>query len=131
MAIGERLAASAAAGTVILLVGPLGAGKTVMARGIGRGLGVDDEITSPTYTIVSEYRGRVPFHHIDLFRVDGAVPLENLGLDDILWADGVSVVEWGEKLARLPGWPAERCIRVTMEIGADGARRIEIRGAAA
>jgi tRNA threonylcarbamoyladenosine biosynthesis protein TsaE len=131
MAIGERLGAGAGPGTVILLVGPLGSGKTVMARGIGRGLGVEEEITSPTYTIVSEYTGRRPFHHVDLYRVEGAAQLENLGLDDILWGDGVSVIEWGEKLEGLPGWPSERCIRVTLAIGDAGTRDIVIRGTGA
>ena len=71
-AAGERLAARLGPGSVVLLIGPLGAGKTTLAKGIGLGLGVSEQIISPTYTIVSEYRGRLPLHHVDLYRVEDA-----------------------------------------------------------
>ena len=82
----------------MLLRGPLGAGKTVLAKGIARGLGVEDEIISPTYTIVADYPGRIPLAHVDLYRVEGAAQIAGLGLDDLLAGPGVTVVEWGEKL---------------------------------
>ncbi len=98
----------------MLLIGPLGAGKTTLAKGIARGLGIEEEIVSPTYTIVCEYPGAKPLHHIDLYRVEGREQVESLGLDDILCADGVSLVEWGEKLpADFPGTP----VRIDISMG--------------
>ncbi len=95
---GERLA-DLPDGAVLILIGPLGAGKTVLAKGIALGLGVQEPVVSPTYTIVSQYPARNRLlHHVDLYRIEGRDQLENLGLDDILAGNGVVVVEWGEKL---------------------------------
>jgi tRNA threonylcarbamoyladenosine biosynthesis protein TsaE len=105
-------------------VGPLGAGKTTLARGIARALGVTEEVISPTYTIVSEYEGRLALHHVDLYRIDGDEQVENLGLDDFLWGDGVSLVEWGEKLETGLRRPH---LRVELGLAADGGRDIEVR----
>jgi tRNA threonylcarbamoyladenosine biosynthesis protein TsaE len=132
-AAGAAIAAGLAPGSVVLLVGPLGAGKTTLAKGIARALGVTEEVISPTYTIVSEYQGRLPLHHVDLYRVEGREQIENLGLDDFLWGDGVSLVEWGEKIEgeiRGPRTGAGRALRVQLCIAADGARDIEVREAA-
>jgi len=123
VAAGERLGALLAPGSVVLLVGPLGAGKTTFAKGVARGLGVADQIISPTYTIVSEYRGRLPFHHVDLYRVEGREQIENLGLDDFLWGEGASLVEWGEKIEADISLPH---LRVTLRITADGGRDIAV-----
>ncbi len=127
-AIGERIGAALAPGTIVLLRGPLGAGKTVLAKGIARGLGVEDEIISPTYTIVADYPGRIPLAHVDLYRVEGATQIAGLGLDDLLAGPGVTVVEWGEKLeATLLDREA---VRVTISLEADGGRRIVVEGLA-
>ena len=124
--IGARLADSLPDGVVVLLVGPLGAGKTVMAKGIALGLGISEQIISPTYTIVSEYvTGMRPLHHVDLYRIEGQDQLENLGLEDILRGNGIVVVEWGEKLALSDG--GQR-IRVSIALAADGGRDISIEG---
>lgn len=120
---GERIARRLAPGSVVLLIGPLGAGKTTLAKGIARGLGVTEEVISPTYTIVSEYQGRLPLHHVDLYRIEGREQIENLGLDDFLWGDGVSLVEWGEKLEADVQRPH---LRVTLSIAPDGGRDIEV-----
>ena len=114
LSIGESIGKRLRPGAVVLLIGPLGAGKTTLAKGIARGLGIEEEIVSPTYTIVCEYPGAKPLHHIDLYRVEGREQVESLGLDDILCADGVSLVEWGEKLpADFPGTP----VRIDISMG--------------
>ena len=104
-AIGQQLSAGLAAGDVILLFGDLGAGKTAFVRGVAAGLGIDrGEVTSPTFTLVQEYRGgRLTLFHVDLYRLNNAREIEDLGLDE-LTADGVLAVEWAEKLTRpMPG----------------------------
>ncbi|HEY9595855.1 MAG TPA: tRNA (adenosine(37)-N6)-threonylcarbamoyltransferase complex ATPase subunit type 1 TsaE [Spirochaetia bacterium] len=128
--IGELLAAHVVErfpdGTVLLLVGPLGAGKTVLARGIGRAIGVTEPVISPTYTIISEYHsGRMPLYHIDLYRIEGRDQMENLGLEDIMRGTGLVLIEWGEKLD--PFFPMDGVLRVTIEIGSDGGRDITAR----
>ena len=100
-AIAERLAGELSAGAVLLLSGDLGAGKTAFVRGLAEGLGVDaGEVTSPTFTLVHEYRGgKLPLIHVDLYRLDRA-DLDEIGLDQDLAATGVIAVEWSERLAR-------------------------------
>jgi tRNA threonylcarbamoyladenosine biosynthesis protein TsaE len=126
--VGARIAGNCADGALVLLVGPLGAGKTVIAKGIARGLGIEEQIISPTYTIVSEYRsGTVPLHHVDLYRIEGTEQMENLGLEDIVRGNGVVVVEWGEKLAPslvTAATEREPRIRVSIALSPDGGRDI-------
>ena len=97
----SRLALQLDAGAVILLYGDLGAGKTVFVRGLAEGLGIDpDEVTSPTFTLVHEYRGgRLPLIHVDLYRLEKA-DLDDVGLDQDLASRGVVAVEWAERLTR-------------------------------
>ncbi len=98
---GVELAADLAPGDVVLLIGDLGLGKTVLARGIAAGLGVDpSEVHSPTFTLVNQYRGRIPVHHVDLYRIDRESDMGELGLEEILGGEGVAIVEWGERLGR-------------------------------
>ena len=100
-AIAAALAPTLMPGAVILLSGDLGAGKTAFVRGLAAGLGLDpDEVTSPTFTIVHEYRGgRLPLIHVDLYRLDRA-ELDDIGLDQDLAEQGVTAVEWAERLTR-------------------------------
>jgi tRNA threonylcarbamoyladenosine biosynthesis protein TsaE len=126
-AIGGRIGAALASGAIVLLRGPLGAGKTVLARGIADALGVEDEIISPTYTIVADYPGRIALNHVDLYRVEGGTQIANLGLDDFLDGPGVTVVEWGEKLEPTLGREA---VRVTITLEAGGGRTIVVEGPA-
>jgi tRNA threonylcarbamoyladenosine biosynthesis protein TsaE len=109
--------------TVIALTGDLGAGKTVWVQGLARGLGVpeDDYVTSPTYTLINEYPGRIPLFHIDLYRLDDTVDIEEIGLMDILHGDGIVAIEWADRLR--PYLPPERLdVRLTIED--DSVRKI-------
>jgi len=95
-------------GCMVALMGNLGSGKTVLAKGIARGLGVEDEreITSPSFVLVNEYQGRLPVHHVDLFRLQGPGQVEDLGWEEFISGPGVTLVEWAEKVPSL--LPAER-----------------------
>ena len=94
---GMKLGKSAAAGDVILLVGPLGAGKTCLTQGIAHGLGIHEYTASPSFVLVREYQGKLPLYHIDLYRLDKIEEVTQLGLDDYLYGNGVCVVEWADK----------------------------------
>lgn len=85
-------------GDVVLLVGELGAGKTCLAQGIARGLGIGEQVTSPTFTIMREYRGKVPLYHLDAYRLDGPADLYDIGIEEYLEGEGVLVVEWGDRV---------------------------------
>jgi tRNA threonylcarbamoyladenosine biosynthesis protein TsaE len=122
--IGERIAGRLSPGSVVLLIGPLGSGKTVLAKGIARGMGIADEVVSPSYTIICEYPGEKPLTHIDLYRIEGKEEIENLGLDDILWGQGIVIVEWGEKLSLPLRRPPVR-ITFTMESGSSRSITVE------
>lgn len=96
--LGRTLGEVCRPGDVVLLQGPLGAGKTVFAKGVARGLGIDRVVRSPSFIILSRYPGPVPLAHLDLYRVDGEAAIDELGLDEQR-EEAVLVVEWGEKLA--------------------------------
>ena len=99
-ALGERLAEELRAGDVILLEGPLGAGKSEMARGIARGLGVTETVTSPSFTILNVYTsGRLPLYHFDWYRLESPEELYELGMEEYLGGDGVALVEWPGRCA--------------------------------
>jgi len=106
-AVGQRLGRLVQSGDVLALSGDLGAGKTTFVQGIGAGLGVPDQITSPTFTLVDEYDGRLHLYHVDVYRL-AAATAEALafGLDDLLGGDGVTVIEWANLVA--PALPADR-----------------------
>ncbi len=123
--IGERLARVLRAGDVVAMSGDLGAGKTVLIRGLARGLGVTARVTSPTYTIVNEYEGRLPLFHFDMYRLAGAEELYDIGWDDYLKRGGVCAVEWSE---RAEGLLPEHCIRVDIRAQEETVRRIEVTG---
>lgn len=121
---GEQLAQELHPGDVVALFGNLGAGKTQFIRGLARGLGVTDPVSSPTFAIVHAYRGRIPLYHFDMYRISGWADLESTGFFDYLESDGVCAVEWSENIeAALP----ENTVRVQIEPGADAdTRRITI-----
>ncbi len=121
-AAGERLAARLRPGDVLLLHGDLGAGKTAFVRGLARGLGAaSEDVSSPTFTIIQEYRGRLPLYHVDLYRLQ---PIEaaDLGLEELADRDGVVAIEWADRWSERPPHAWE--IRLEDE-GAD-RRRIVI-----
>ena len=98
-ALGEALAARLRAGDVVAYSGGLGAGKTAFTRGLARGLGYRGRVTSPTFTIVNEYEGRLPLFHFDMYRLGGAEDLFDIGWEDYLDRGGVCAVEWSERAA--------------------------------
>jgi tRNA threonylcarbamoyladenosine biosynthesis protein TsaE len=97
--LGSALAELARPGDVFLLLGDLGAGKTVLAQGLGAGLGVDDVITSPTFALVQSYVGRLDLHHLDVYRLDQINEALDLGLAELLDDEAVVVIEWGDRIA--------------------------------
>jgi tRNA threonylcarbamoyladenosine biosynthesis protein TsaE len=128
LALGERLAGLLVPGSVVALRGGLGAGKTCLAKGIARGLGINEEITSPTYTIVSEYPASRPFYHfyhIDAYRLSGDDECASLGGEEFLYGQGISGVAWSDRIpSSIPG----DAVFIDIEIGEGGVRNIRITG---
>ncbi|HVL66383.1 MAG TPA: tRNA (adenosine(37)-N6)-threonylcarbamoyltransferase complex ATPase subunit type 1 TsaE [Vicinamibacterales bacterium] len=121
-AAGERLAGSLGAGGVVLLYGELGAGKTAFVRGLARGLGAPaDEVTSPTFTLVQEYRGRATLYHVDLYRLEER-EVDDLGLEELVLGDGVVAIEWAERWRSRP----DDAIEVRLEHAGEDQRRVVI-----
>lgn len=126
-ALGMRLAAKLRPGTVIAYQGDLGAGKTAFTRGLARGLGADEPVTSPTYTIVNEYlTGRIPLFHFDMYRLRSADDLFDIGWEDYLDRGGVCAVEWSENVADA----LESPVQVLIEKTGDTTRTVTITGGA-
>lgn len=96
--LGQRLGQQLKPGAVIAYSGDLGAGKTAFTRGLARGLGIEDPITSPTYTIVNEYPGKIPLFHFDMYRLSSSEDLFDIGWEDYLTRGGVIAVEWSERV---------------------------------
>ena len=122
--IGVELASILTDGMVVSLVGPLGSGKTTLSKGIAKGLLITDVVVSPSYMIAREYKGRMPMHHIDAYRVSTLEELAEVGLDDYLPPEsGVSIVEWPD---RIEGLVDISTIQVTIELLEDEDRRVSI-----
>ena len=125
--LGRVLASQLKPGDVVAFYGDLGAGKTTMIKGVAAGLGVPDVVKSPSFVIVTEYAGRLPVYHIDLYRLDEKSDFESIGLDSYLDGSGVCLIEWAERAEKvLPG----TAVRVRMNVEGQG-RRIEIAGLSA
>ena len=123
--IGEALAKSLQPGTILAYRGDLGAGKTAFTRGLARGLGCKETVTSPTYTIVNEYLGgRLPLFHFDMYRLASSDDLWDIGWEDYLEREGVCAVEWSENVADA----MENAVTVTIEKLGETTRRIIIEG---
>jgi tRNA threonylcarbamoyladenosine biosynthesis protein TsaE len=121
------LADLARPGDLVLLSGDLGAGKTAFAQGFGRGLGVTEQITSPTFTLAQEYEGRLRLHHLDVYRIEQLADVAGLGLAELLDDGGVVLIEWGDAI--LPALPSDFLeVRLTFGPG-DDDRHIALRTA--
>jgi len=121
--LGEIIGTAVTGGTVLALTGDLGSGKTAFVQGLARGLEVPDDyyITSPSYTLINEYPGRVPLFHVDLYRISNPMDMEDLGLYEILHNSGIVAIEWADRIERklLPV-----SITIRFEITDDDTRKI-------
>lgn len=123
IALGERIGNRLRKGDIIAMQGTLAAGKTTITKGIAKALGISDNITSPTFCLISEYEGKMPLYHMDVYRLEGTDDFENLGTNDMLYGDGVSIIEWSEKIMdALP----RKTIILKLEPHDDGSRTITI-----
>lgn len=123
IALGYKIGSLLKKGDVLALQGTLAAGKTTITKGIAQALGVKDTITSPTFCLISEYEGKMPLYHMDVYRLDGAEDFVNLGTDDMIYGDGVSIIEWSEKIMEeLP----KKTIVIRITPNDDNSRTIEI-----
>lgn len=120
--LGKKLGSLLCPGDVICVKGDLGAGKTRLAQGVARGLGIEEPVTSPTFTLINEYAGRVPFYHIDAYRLGGPDELREVGCEEYFYGDGVTLLEWPDRVSEL--LPAERLdVEITYDPARDGWRR--------
>ena len=110
---GQMLGEKIPAGSVVCLDGDLGVGKTVFAKGVAKGLGVKEPVSSPTFTIVQEYReGRIPLFHFDVYRIEEPEEMEEIGYEDYFFGDGVCLVEWADQIRELI---PDSAVRITIE----------------
>lgn len=122
-AVGGAAAPLVQPGDVLVLTGDLGAGKTQLTKGLAAGLGVIEPVTSPTFNILLVHEGRIPLYHFDLYRLTRSEELEDLDYWGTLEADGVAVVEWGDRFAQsIP----EQCVIVTLQVTGDESRAITL-----
>ncbi len=123
--LGRKIGSLLKKGDVIALQGDLAAGKTTFTKGVARALDISDTITSPTFCLISEYSGKMPLYHFDVYRLQGADDFANLGAEDMIYGDGVCMIEWSEKIMdELP----KKTIIIRFSVAADnqGAREIEV-----
>ena len=122
-ALGYKIRKQLKKGDIIAMQGTLAAGKTTITKGIAQALDISEEITSPTFCLISEYYGKMPLYHMDVYRLDGTEDFINLGVDDMLYGDGVCIIEWSEKIMdELP----KNTIILRILPQDDNSRKIEI-----
>lgn len=120
--LGKKIGSKLRSGDVLAMQGTLAAGKTTITKGIALALDIEDTITSPTFCLVSEYEGKLPLYHLDVYRLDGADDFINLGADEMIYGHGVTVIEWSEKIMdELPS--STIIIRIEPEESETGSRR--------
>ena len=120
--IGEQLGELLNKGNIVCLSGDLGAGKTAFTKGIAKGLGVEDYVTSPTYTIINEYEGRLPLYHFDVYRLNNVEEMYELGYEEYFFGDGVVVLEWADIVRDII--PGERLWITILNTKGDNSREI-------
>ncbi|MEE8637760.1 MAG: tRNA (adenosine(37)-N6)-threonylcarbamoyltransferase complex ATPase subunit type 1 TsaE [Candidatus Margulisiibacteriota bacterium] len=121
--LGKKIGAFLVPNDILALIGPLGAGKTTLIQGIAEGVGVKDYVTSPTFIIINEYQGRIPFFHVDLYRLDKVEDIEDLGIEEYFTRDGACVIEWAEKLGNLR---PKSCHEIEIEVVSENERRVNL-----
>ncbi len=124
-ALGEQLGKTLKPGDVIALIGDLGTGKTCLTQGIARGVGIapGEVVSSPSYILINEYKGTIPIYHIDLYRLENAAEIADLGLTEYIEADGICIVEWAERMAAaLP----MRCVRIDIRWEDENVRHFTV-----
>ena len=109
--IGKKIGGLARSGDIICLNGDLGSGKTHFTKGIAKGLGISDNITSPTFTIVNEYEGRIKLYHFDVYRVNDPDEISEMGFDEYIFGEGVSVIEWSNYIKEII---PEECMNINI-----------------
>ena len=118
--LGKKLGEEAKPGMIYRMTGDLGVGKTVFTKGFAAGLGVTDTVNSPTFTIVQEYKGRLPFYHFDVYRIEEPEEMEEIGYEDYFFGDGVCMIEWAELIEELlPKEAVKICISKELQKGTD------------
>ena len=123
--LGRRIGSRCVPGSVISLRGSLGAGKTVLAKGVARDLGIQEAIVSPTFTLVQEYDGRIPMYHMDLYRITSEEDFQMIGGEDMLYSDGVCLIEWSEIInSMLP----TGTLFVQITVNDDQSRTVTLKG---
>ncbi|MFH1782803.1 MAG: tRNA (adenosine(37)-N6)-threonylcarbamoyltransferase complex ATPase subunit type 1 TsaE [Candidatus Omnitrophota bacterium] len=123
--LGKDLAKGLSKGDVISLSGDLGSGKTTFTKGIGEGLGMKSamKINSPSFVLIKEYKGRIPIYHMDLYRLDNVMEVEDIGIEEYIYGDGVTVIEWGDKIKELL---PEKTIVIRFKMIGDNKREISV-----
>lgn len=124
--IGHKIGSLLKAGDVVCLTGDLGAGKTTMTKAIAKALGVEEDVTSPTFIIIHEYTGRLPVYHFDVYRIKRLEEMEDLGYEEYFYGDGVCLVEWASEIESLI--PEERLWIDIKRAGEDKHRIIDLEG---
>ncbi|MDR3284460.1 MAG: tRNA (adenosine(37)-N6)-threonylcarbamoyltransferase complex ATPase subunit type 1 TsaE [Treponema sp.] len=123
IALGKKIGERLRAGDILALEGTLAAGKTTLTKGIAKALGVAEGVTSPSFTIISEYAGRLPLYHMDVYRLDSCEDFINTGAEELLYGKGICVIEWAEKVREvLP----DTAIVIRIDATADGGRHIAL-----
>jgi len=121
--LGKKIGSLLQPGAIIAMEGNLAVGKTTITKGIAESLGIEEAITSPTFTLISEYEGKMPLYHMDVYRLDSCEDFINLGVEDLMYGDGVSIIEWSERVREeLP----KSTITLRLEIRGDGGRDITL-----
>jgi tRNA threonylcarbamoyladenosine biosynthesis protein TsaE len=126
--LGKTIGEALSKGDIVALIGELGSGKTCITRGIARGIGIPDDyrITSPTFTLINEYPGRIKLYHLDIYRLSGLIDIENMGYEDYFYGDGVVVIEWAEKIEEILS--ADSTLFIFLKYAGENIREIKITG---